>query len=140
MIVRSNPDIGYFAQEVFDRFAFTQTIKAGNLVFLSGVTPLRGDLTNLELVGEGDLRAQAEWVLEVLRRCLAEEGATFHNLVAETVYTTDIRKLVEVADVLPAGVRTELPNGYLGGGHRPVPSAADDRDQRDRCTRINRYI
>ncbi len=101
MIERSNPEVGYLAEEVFKTFAFTQTIKAGNLVFLSGVTPLRGDLANLELVGEGDLRAQAEWVLEVLKRCLAEEGATFHNLVAETVYTTDIRKLVDVADVFP---------------------------------------
>jgi 2-iminobutanoate/2-iminopropanoate deaminase len=101
MIVRSNPDVGYFAEEVYERFAFTQTIRAGNLLFLSGVTPLRGDLANLELVGEGDLRGQVEQVLDVLRRCLAEEGATFHNLVAETVYTTDIRKLVEVSDVFP---------------------------------------
>jgi 2-iminobutanoate/2-iminopropanoate deaminase len=101
MIVRSNPDVGYLAEEVFERFAFTHSIKAGNLLFLSGVTPLRGDLSNLEVVGEGDLRAQVEFVLEVLERSLAQEGATFRNFVAQTVYTTDIRQLVEISDVFP---------------------------------------
>jgi enamine deaminase RidA (YjgF/YER057c/UK114 family) len=109
MIVRSNPDVGSFAEEVHERFAFTQTIRAGNLLFLSGVTPLRGGLADLELVGEGDLRAQVEQVLDVLRRALAEEGATFHNLVAETVYTTDIGRLVEVSDVFPAAFGPDAP-------------------------------
>jgi enamine deaminase RidA (YjgF/YER057c/UK114 family) len=59
MIERSNPDVGYLAEEVFQTFAFTQTIKAGNTLYLSGVTPLRGDLANLEVVGAGDLRARS---------------------------------------------------------------------------------
>ena len=99
MIERSNPDVGYLAEEVFKTFAFTQTIKAGNTLYFSGVTPLRGDLTNLEVVGAGDLRAQVEWALEVIQRLLAAEGATFRNFVAQTVYTTDIAELVKVADV-----------------------------------------
>ncbi len=99
MIERSNPEVGYMAEEVFKTYAFTQTIKAGNTLYLSGIAPLRGDLKNLELVGEGDLRAQVEWTLEVLKRCLAAEGATFRNWVAQTVYTTNIAELVKVAEV-----------------------------------------
>jgi 2-iminobutanoate/2-iminopropanoate deaminase len=99
VIERSNPDVGYLAEEVFTTFAFTQTIKAGNTLYLSGVTPLRGDLQHLEGVGAGDLRAQVAWVLEVIRRCLAAEGATFRNFVAQTVYTTDITELAGIADV-----------------------------------------
>ena len=97
MIERSNPEVGYLAEEVFKTFAFTQTIKAGNTLYFSGVTPLRGDLANLEVVGAGDLRAQVEWALEVLKRLLEAEGATFRNFVAQTVYTTDIAELGKIA-------------------------------------------
>jgi enamine deaminase RidA (YjgF/YER057c/UK114 family) len=87
------------AEDVFKTFAFTQTIKAGNTLYLSGVAPLRGDLKKLEVVGEGDLRTQVEWTLKILKRCLAVEGATFRNLVAQTVYTTNIAGLAELADL-----------------------------------------
>ena len=96
-IERSNPDVGGFAEEVFTTFAFTQTIKAGNTLYFSGVAPLRGGLANMEVVGEGDLQAQVEWVLEVIQRLLEAEGATFRNFVAQTVYTTDIAELVKIA-------------------------------------------
>jgi enamine deaminase RidA (YjgF/YER057c/UK114 family) len=99
MIERSNPEVGYMAEEVFKTYAFTQTIKAGNTLYLSGIAPLRGGLKNLELVGEGDMPAQVQWCLEVLKRCLAAEGATFRNWVVQTVYTTNIAELAKVAEV-----------------------------------------
>jgi 2-iminobutanoate/2-iminopropanoate deaminase len=40
MIERSNPAVGYIAEEVFKPYAFTQTIKAGNTLYLSGIAPL----------------------------------------------------------------------------------------------------
>jgi 2-iminobutanoate/2-iminopropanoate deaminase len=98
MIERSNPEVGYLADEIFKKFAFTQTIRAGNTLYLSGVAPLRGGLKDLEVVGAGDLRAQVGWTLEVLKRCLAAEGATFRNWVAQTVYVTDITELARIAD------------------------------------------
>ena len=96
-IERSNPDVGGFAEEVYTTFGFTQTIKAGNTLYFSGVAPLRGDLANMEVVGEGDLQAQVEFVLEVIQRLLEVEGATFRNFVAQTVYTTDIAELGKIA-------------------------------------------
>jgi 2-iminobutanoate/2-iminopropanoate deaminase len=99
MIKRSNPAVGYMAEEVFKTYAFTQTIKAGNTLYLSGIAPLKGDLKNLELVGEGNMRAQTEWILEVLKRCLAAEGATVRNWVAQTVYVTSIAEFVKAAEV-----------------------------------------
>lgn len=99
MISRSNPAVGYLDEEVFTGNAFTQTIRAGNTLYLSGIAPLRGGFKNLEVVGAGDLRAQVEWVLEVMKRCLAAEGATFRNLVAQTVYTTNMAELVKLADL-----------------------------------------
>jgi len=99
MITRSNPAVGYMDDEVFTTNAFTQTIKAGNTLYLSGIAPLRGGLQNLEVVGGGDLRAQVAFILEIMKRCLAAEGATFRNLVAVTVYTTNITELTKLADL-----------------------------------------
>ena len=99
MIQRSNPAVGYLAEEAFKTYAFTQTIKAGNTLYLSGIAPLKGDLKNLELVGEGNMRVQTEWILEVLQRCLAAEGATVRNWVAQTVYVTSVAEFVKAAAV-----------------------------------------
>jgi enamine deaminase RidA (YjgF/YER057c/UK114 family) len=86
-------------EEVFTTNAFTQTIRAGNTLYLSGIAPLRGGFKDLEVVGGGELRAQVEWTLEIMKRCLAAEGATFRNLVAVTVYTTNITELVKLGDL-----------------------------------------
>ena len=96
MITRSNPDIGYMKDDVFEANAFTQTIRAGNTIYLSGIAPLLGGLLNIEVVGT-DLKSQVEWVLEVLKRCLAAERLTLKNLVSVTVYVTSMEGLVKLA-------------------------------------------
>src|SRR5262249_36646806 len=98
VIKRSNPEVGYLPDDVYKTFSFSQVIKAGTTLYLSGVAPLTTRDGTLELVGEGNPRAQLEWVLEVIQRCLASEGATFHNWVAQTVYTTNLAALEAVAD------------------------------------------
>jgi enamine deaminase RidA (YjgF/YER057c/UK114 family) len=98
MIERVNPDVGYLKSEVFEAFSFSQVVRSGDTIHVSGVTPLRGGLNDLEVVGE-DVRAQLDWVLEVLRRCLESEGSSLDDLVSVTVYTTSMAGLVEAADV-----------------------------------------
>lgn len=83
---------------MFQTYAFTQNIRAGNTLYLSGVTPLKGDLENVEVVGAGDMRAQVVQTLEIVKRCLAAEGATFRNWVSQTVYTTNMAELQKTAD------------------------------------------
>jgi hypothetical protein len=58
------------------------------------------------VVGEGDLRAQLEWTLDVIKRLLETEGATFRNFVAQTVYTTNIAELAKIADSVCRGTLT----------------------------------
>lgn len=99
MIKRSNPDVGYMTDDVFEAYAFTQTIRAGNHIYLSGIAPLRGSNDNIELVGEGDIKAQVRFCLEVLQGCLAAEGVDLRNWVAHTVYGTDMQQLHKAADV-----------------------------------------
>ena len=99
MATRSNPDVGYLANDVFEAFAFTQTIRTGNNIYLSGIAPLRGSNGNIELMGPGDIKTQVSFCLGVLKRCLAAEGASLENWIMHTVYTTDMGELHKAADV-----------------------------------------
>jgi len=98
-IERSNPEVGYLGADVFRDYAFTQSIRAGNMLYLSGIAPLRGPSANVELVGPGDIRAQVRFCLEVLQRCLAAAGAGLEQWVAHTVYGTDMQELHKTADI-----------------------------------------
>ena len=62
----------------------------GRFVAVSGQIAL--DETGA-LVGEGDPAAQARQVFENLRRCLAEAGATFTDVVKLTYFVTDVAHL-----------------------------------------------
>lgn len=99
MIERSNPDVGYIAPDAFGALGFTQVIRAGDTLYVSGTTPLTGDLHEVKLVGEDDLRAQVVQTLDVLERCLAAHGASFEHWVAQTVYTTDMDALIGCAEI-----------------------------------------
>jgi 2-iminobutanoate/2-iminopropanoate deaminase len=98
MIKRSNPELGYLTEDLYQTFSFTQMIRAGNTLYLSGCGPFTSSSGSVELVGEGNPRAQLERVLEIIRRCLSAEGASFRNWVVQTVYTTSIADLEPVAD------------------------------------------
>lgn len=99
MLQRSNPDVGYLAPDVFASYAFTQTIRTGDHLYLSGIAPLRGDRDHIELVGRGDIRAQVRFCLEVLERCLQAEGGTLDQWVAHTVFGTDMSELHKTVDI-----------------------------------------
>lgn len=98
MITRSNPDVGYFAPEVFETFAFSQSVRAGGFVHYSGVAPLRGTLEDMEIVGPDDMKAQFEFVLRVIDDLLKADGLDRGKLVSWTFYTT---KIGEFMDVVP---------------------------------------
>ena len=66
---------------------YSQAVRAGNLLFLSGQIPL--DPAKGELV-QGDFTAQTRRVFENLKAVLAEAGTTFANVTRDTVYLTDL--------------------------------------------------
>ncbi|WP_334180706.1 RidA family protein [Pseudomonas nitroreducens] len=116
MIKRYTPVVGYLDQDVFDAFAFHQSVRAGDTLYLSGIAPLQGSLETLELVGEGDIGAQLDYILAVLDRCLLADGLERRHLVAWNFYTTDIRALTEV---LPDRLAPWL------GIHRPTSTTLE---------------
>lgn len=66
---------------------YSQALRAGNLLFLSGQIPLDPATGNLV---EGDFGAHTRRVFENLKAVLSEAGATFSNVVRATVYLTDL--------------------------------------------------
>ncbi len=81
--------IGPYAQAV--------SVPAGRLVFCSGQIPL--DPTTGELVGVGDVRAQAKRVLENLAAVLDAAGSSFADVVKTTIFLTDLQDFAAVNEV-----------------------------------------
>ena len=91
---------------------YTDAVRAGELLFLSGFVPVDGDG---RLVGAEDVVTQVRQVFANLGAVLDAAGATFADVVKVTVYLTDIadrtrinpvrrRRLVTLIDRLdPAG-------------------------------------
>ena len=69
------------------RYAQGVLTKGGQLLFIAGQTA--ADASG-QVVGKGDIQAQAERVFENLGAVLAEAGGSFDNLVMTTTYLTDI--------------------------------------------------
>jgi reactive intermediate/imine deaminase len=62
-----------------------------------------------EIVGVGDMRAQAEQVFENLKNALDAVGADFTHVVKLTVYTTDIAQIPAIREVRDRYVNTQSP-------------------------------
>ena len=65
---------------------FTHVIKAGNTVYVAGQVAMDQDG---QIVGRGDVTAQATQVFENLQIALAAAGTNLSHLVRITIYATD---------------------------------------------------
>jgi 2-iminobutanoate/2-iminopropanoate deaminase len=68
---------------------YSQAIRAGNLLFLSGQIPLDPATGNIV---DGDITAQTERVLQNISAVLAAAGASFANVVRTTVFLADMNE------------------------------------------------
>jgi 2-iminobutanoate/2-iminopropanoate deaminase len=66
---------------------YSQAIRTGNLLFLSGQIPL--DPASAAVV-DGDITAQTERVLENISAVLTAAGASFANVARTTVFLADM--------------------------------------------------
>src|SRR5262245_45290997 len=66
---------------------YSQAIKAGNLLFLSGQIPLDPKTGNLV---EGDIDAQTRQVFRNIAAILNAAGASFDNVVSASVFLADM--------------------------------------------------
>jgi len=66
---------------------FAQVVRIGNQVYVAGQTAVdeRGNV-----VGKGDIDAQARQVFRNLQKCLEAAGANFDQVVKLNIYSTDL--------------------------------------------------
>jgi reactive intermediate/imine deaminase len=76
---------------------YSQAVRAGNLVFLSGQIPLSP--ATMEVV-EGDFEARARQVFENLKAVAEEAGGTLDNAVKLTIFLTDLGNFATVNSVM----------------------------------------
>ncbi len=77
-------------------FYYAQAVKAGNTLYISGCVSWDAEGN---IIGEGDMKAQIAAVYTDLKEILEANGATFQNVIKETVFTTDIEALEANNDV-----------------------------------------
>ncbi len=76
---------------------YSQAIRTGDLVFLSGQIPL--DAATMEVV-EGDFEARARQVFENLKAVAAAAGGDLNQVVKLTVFLTDLGNFATVNSVM----------------------------------------
>ncbi|MFN0072554.1 MAG: RidA family protein [Chloroflexota bacterium] len=89
---------------------YCHVVKAGNTVYIAGQTAQN---EQGEIVGKGDVTAQAEQIFANLGKALAAAGADFSHLVKITVYLTDARYREPVAAVRAKYLKPPLPASTL---------------------------
>ena len=76
---------------------YSQAIRAGSTVYLSGQIPL--DPKTGELLG-GSIEAQTRRAFENLKAVCTEAGGTMHQVVRVGIYLTDLSKFQQVNAVM----------------------------------------
>ncbi len=85
---------------------YSQAVKAGGLVFLSGQIPL--DPASGEMVG-GNIEAQTERVMENIAAVLAAAGLGFADVVKSTIYLADLADFAAVNAIYGSRFTAEPP-------------------------------
>jgi reactive intermediate/imine deaminase len=76
---------------------YSQAVRAGSTVYLSGQIPL--DPVTMQLVGSG-IRAEITQVLDNLARVAAAAGGSLDDVVKLTVYLTDLAHFPLVNEIM----------------------------------------
>jgi enamine deaminase RidA (YjgF/YER057c/UK114 family) len=95
-------------------YAYASIAPAGSLIFTAGACPLDD---NGQVVGAGDVRAQASLAVANLGVALAEAGATFADVLKTTVYVASAQQadLVAAWEVVAAAFGDhDAPSTLLG--------------------------
>ena len=84
---------------------YSQAVKAGTMLYLSGQIPLRPD-GNLET---GDIKAQATQVLKNLKAVLEAGGSSLHHVVKCTCFLSDMNNFTAFNEVYATFFTTDYP-------------------------------
>jgi 2-iminobutanoate/2-iminopropanoate deaminase len=108
---------------------YTDAVRAGDLVFVSGVVPVDG---NGKLVGGDDVVAQARQVFDNMGAVLAAAGCSFADVVKVTVFLVDVDDRARInpvrrevfGDARPASTLVEISRLAVPGARIEVEAVA----------------
>ena len=100
---------------------YSQAIKTGDLVFLSGQIPL--DPASMEIV-DGDFEARARRVFDNLRAVAEASGGDLNMVVKLTVFLTDLSNFATVNSVMEDYFEQPFP-ARAAVGVASLPKGAD---------------
>lgn len=88
---------------------YSQAVKVGNTVYLSGQIPL--DPETMQLVGgaEAGMEAQIRRVFDNLAAVAKEAGGSLHDVVKLNVFLTDLSYFAEVNDIMAGYFQPPFP-------------------------------
>lgn len=101
--------------------AYSQAVRSGNLVFLSGQIPL--DPANMEIV-PGDFETRARRVFDNLKAVARAAGGDLDDIVKLTVYLTDLANFGIVNSVMAEYFSAPYP-ARAAVGVAALPKGAD---------------
>jgi reactive intermediate/imine deaminase len=102
---------------------YSQAIRAGNTIYLSGQIPL--DPQTMELV-KGDVRAQARQVFDNLAAVAQAAGGSLDNAVRLTIYLTDLANFPVVNEIMAEYCKEPHPaRATIGVSQLPRGSAVE---------------
>ena len=85
---------------------YSQAVRAGNTLWLSGQIPL--DPVTKELV-QGDIEVQARRVFDNIKAVLTAAGASFDGVVKTTIFLTDLANFTVVNKIMADYFREPYP-------------------------------
>ena len=102
---------------------YSQAIRAGNTIYLSGQIPLNP--TTMELV-KGDIRAQARQVFDNLAAVAEAAGGSLANAVRLTIYLTDLANFPVVNEIMAEYCKEPYPaRATIGVAQLPRGAAVE---------------
>ena len=93
---------------------YCRAVRVGNHIAVSGTAPVGDDG---EVVGVGDAYAQARRCIEIIKRALAEAGASLDDVVRTRMFVTDISQWEAIGKA----------HGEAFGAIRPATSMVEVR-------------
>jgi 2-iminobutanoate/2-iminopropanoate deaminase len=86
----------YHLRNIEKAFGYSQAVKDGSTLFISGSLSMDDDGHPLAV---GDMAGQLRNIYADIRKTLEAHGATFENIVKEVIYTIDMDALLESAPI-----------------------------------------
>lgn len=90
---------------------YTDAVRFGNLLFISGLAPLDRDLN----VVSSDVAEQTRAIFEQMKRILDQAGGSFADILRVTVYLTDVNDRTKINPVRKEYFGDTLPASTLIG-------------------------